>query len=73
VDLDARAYRGTGFLMKKPYSFSLDDELILLTKKYYFINWSNVINTYLKKHMKKNRSQLEELLKDHIKLMESEI
>jgi len=54
--------------MKKPYSLSLDEEVILSIKKYTFINWSQIINTYLKKHLKKFRPELEELLKAHIKM-----
>ena len=58
--------------MKKPYSLSLDEDIILSIKKYSFINWSRIINTYLKKHLKKHRPELEELLKTHLKIMESE-
>jgi len=54
--------------MKKPYSLSLDEEVILSIKKYTFINWSQIINTYLKKHLNKFRPELEELLKAHIKM-----
>ena len=54
--------------MKKPYSLSLDEEIILSIKKYSFINWSQVINTYLKKHLKKYRPELEELLNAYIKM-----
>lgn len=58
--------------MKKPYSLSLDDEVILSIKKYSFMNWSRITNTYLKKHLKKHRPELEEMLKAHRELMESE-
>jgi len=54
--------------MKKPYSISLDEDLILSLKRYDFINWSKVINTYLKKHMTKYRKELEELLNAYIKM-----
>ena len=58
--------------MKKPYSLSLEEDIILSIKKYSFINWSRVINTYLKKHMKKHRPELEELLKTHLEIREFE-
>ena len=58
--------------MKKPYSLSLDEDVILSIKKYSFINWSQVVNTYLKKHLKKYRIELEELSNYQIKMEENE-
>jgi len=54
--------------MKKPHSFSLDIELIMLLRRYHFINWSKVVTSHLRGHMETYGTELEELLKRHEKM-----
>lgn len=57
-------------MTKIPHSFSIDGELKVLVQRYYFINWSQIVNLHLKKHIQKYKEELEELLILHDKINE---
>ena len=55
-------------MTKVSHSFSLDIELVMLLKRYHFINWSKVVTAHMRGHMETYGTELEELLKAHKKM-----
>ena len=55
--------------MKVPYSFSIEEQVTLLMKKYGFVNWSKIVNKTLEYYLETYKKELREA---HIAILKVE-